>query len=82
VPFAEIKVYDSQGKAVDPKDLSERLKKGRPVLVGPHRSVFSDQLLRLVKDDTLLIVVKAVQLGEKKEDAPATATPVPPRAQP
>ena len=77
VPLSEVKAYDRDGKAIDPKQLPDLLKKERPILAGPHRSVFSDQLLRLVKEDTLLIVVKAVNLGENKEASPPTVIPSP-----
>ena len=41
------------------------------VLLAPDRSVVHQRWLQLVKEDTLVIVVKATELQEKKEEPPA-----------
>jgi hypothetical protein len=69
VPLAEAEAYRTDGTAIDVKELPELLKKEVRVLVAPTRSAVHERFLQLVKDDTLLFVVKATRLVEDKPDA-------------
>jgi hypothetical protein len=53
----EVRVYDTKGGAVDPKDLPKLLRGETLVLVSPDGRPVDPLHLRLVKDGTLLFVV-------------------------
>jgi RNA polymerase sigma factor (sigma-70 family) len=71
LPLPQIKAYRLDGTAIDTTKLTELLKKEAPVLVAPDRSAVHKSWARVVKDDTLVIEVKATELVEKKEEPPA-----------
>jgi Sigma-70, region 4 len=71
LPFSEVKAYRTDGTEIDAKKLPDLLKKETSVLVALDRSVVHQRWLQLVKEDTLVIVMKATELQEKKEETPA-----------
>jgi RNA polymerase sigma factor (sigma-70 family) len=71
VSLSEVKAYHTDGTMIDSRQLPDLLKQEVPVLVAPDRSAVHPRFLQLLKEDTLLIVVKAAKLGEGQSEAPA-----------
>jgi hypothetical protein len=67
----DVKVFDTRGKAIDPKKLPELLKKETPALVSADGQPVDALHLRLVKEGTLVFVLPAAPV------VPPPAVPVP-----
>src|SRR5262249_48830390 len=79
-PPGDVKVYDSRGRTVDPKDLPKLLKNPVPVLVSTDGKKVDPYYLKKVKKGTLVLVPpkaqdKPYQLEEGPSVLPARGLP-------
>ena len=77
-PPGDVKVYDSRGRTVDPKDLPQLLKNPVPVLVSTDGKKVDPYYLKKVKKGTLVLVppkAQPYQLEEGPSVLPARGLP-------
>jgi RNA polymerase sigma factor (sigma-70 family) len=74
----EIRVYDTKGQSVDPRQLAKLLKGETPALVSQDGRPVDPLHLRLTKEGTLLFVLPGLAAPPAPPVAPPATPPVPP----